>query len=71
MDRMTRGILRNKIASPVKRKAVKGYLIYRFDTLLPTPMLPAPLDCNSVSTAPILCNLLNSIESIPLTSLVS
>ena len=36
MDRMTRGILRNKIASPVKRQAVKGYLIHRSDTCLPT-----------------------------------
>ena len=51
MDRMTRGILRNKIASPVKRQAVKGYLIHRFDTLLPAPTLPAPLGYNSALTA--------------------
>ena len=52
MDRTTRGILRNKIASSVKRQAVKGYLIHRSDTLLPAPALPAPLSCNSTSTAP-------------------
>ena len=51
MDRMTRGILRNKIASPVKRQAVKGYLIHRFDTLLPAPSSPAPLGYNSTPTA--------------------
>ena len=51
MDRMTRGILRNKIASPVKRQAVKGYLIYRSDILLPGPSSPAPLGCSGILTA--------------------
>ena len=29
MERVTRSILRNKVAGPVKRKAVKGYLVHR------------------------------------------
>ena len=29
MERLTRSILRNKIAGPIKRKAVKGYLVHR------------------------------------------
>jgi len=34
MERNTRGILRNKIAGPVKRKAVKGYLVHRSANLV-------------------------------------
>lgn len=29
MERLRRSILRNKIADPIKRKAVKGYLVHR------------------------------------------
>ena len=29
MERMTRSILRNKVAGPMNRRAVKGYLVHR------------------------------------------
>ena len=29
MESMTRSILRNKVAGPMKRRAVKGYLVHR------------------------------------------
>ena len=33
MERLTRSILRNKTAGPIKRKAVKGYLVHRSEPL--------------------------------------
>ena len=37
MDRMTRSILRNKAPGPVKRQAVKGYLVHRSGEQLSLP----------------------------------